>query len=116
MTLEGLVASAIGIVTTVAVYLLLQPRAFATALGLTLLSYAVNMFIFVAGGLWIDAPPVLDASRRLSADPLPQALILTAIVIGFATTAYLLALAVRRFAVTGDERTHLTPKHTEDAR
>jgi multicomponent K+:H+ antiporter subunit C len=110
MTLEALLACVIGLVTAVGVYLLLVPRAFATALGLTLLSYAVNAFIFVSGGIWFNAPPILDRTRSLSADPLPQALILTAIVIGFATTAYLLALAVRRYAETRSEGTALRGK------
>lgn len=106
MTLEALFASAIALVAAVGLYLLLQPRAFSVALGLTLLSYAVNAFLFAAGRLWANVPPIVDGHPGPFADPLPQALILTAIVIGFATTAYLLALTVRRLFATGSEEAH----------
>ena len=63
-------------------------------LGLTLLGYAVNVFIFAMGRLWCGAPPILGVGERL-ADPLPQALVLTAIVIGFAMTGFVIELALR---------------------
>ena len=63
-------------------------------LGLSLLGYAVNVFIFAMGRLWSAAPPILGA-KELLADPLPQALVLTAIVIGFATTGFVIELALR---------------------
>lgn len=93
--MEILVASAIGILTSGGVYLLLRARTFAVVLGLTLLSYAVNLFIFVMGRLTPHAPPVIQTDAAAYADPLPQALVLTAIVIGFGMTAFILALAVR---------------------
>lgn len=93
--MELLIASAIGILVGGGVYLLLRARTFPVVLGLTLLSYAVNLFIFVMGRLTPHAPPIIDGQAALHADPLPQALVLTAIVIGFGMTAFVLALAVR---------------------
>ena len=63
-------------------------------LGLATLGYAVNVFIFAMGRLWRNAPAILGQGPLL-ADPLPQALVLTAIVIGFATTGFLVELALR---------------------
>jgi multicomponent K+:H+ antiporter subunit C len=93
--MELLVASAIGILISGGVYLLLRARTFPVVLGLTLLSYAVNLFIFVTGRLTPHAPPIIRPEATIYADPLPQALVLTAIVIGFGMTAFILALAVR---------------------
>ncbi len=94
MSMEFLVATGIGMVTACGVYLLLRGRTFPVVLGLSLLGYAVNVFIFVMGRLWTDAHPILIGNEPV-ADPLPQALVLTAIVIGFATTGFVVALAVR---------------------
>lgn len=92
-------ASAIGVLTACGVWLTLRARTFDVVLGLTLLSYAVNVFIFAMGRLTFDAPPVLrpgvPPTLAHYADPLPQALVLTAIVIGFAMTALVLALALK---------------------
>lgn len=93
-SLEFLVATGIGWVTAVGLYLMLRGRSFPVVLGLTLLGYAVNVFIFTMGRLWNAAPPILTG-REPVADPLPQALVLTAIVIGFATTGFVVELALR---------------------
>jgi len=69
---------------------------------LTLLSYSVNLFLFASGRLMLDAPPLIRAGASYT-DPLPQALVLTAIVIGFGMTAYLLMLSLRATAETGDD-------------
>jgi len=94
-----LLASAIGVLTASGVWLTLRARTFDVVLGLTLLSYAVNVFIFAMGRLAFNAPPVLrpgvPPTLAHYADPLPQALVLTAIVIGFAMTALVLALALK---------------------
>ena len=95
-------ASGIGVLTAAGVYLLLRPRTFDTVLGLTLLSYAVNLFIFSTGRLVVGRAPIVDGGAGL-ADPLPQALVLTAIVIGFGMTALLLVLAVRAHAAAGSD-------------
>ena len=97
--MELALASAIGILTTAGVYLLLRARSFDVILGMTLLSYATNLLIFSAGGLVTGKPPVLrDGVAPTLAnytDPLPQALVLTAIVIAFAMTAVAVTLAMR---------------------
>jgi multicomponent K+:H+ antiporter subunit C len=101
--MEALLASGIGIFTATGIYLLLRARTFDTVLGLTLISYAVNLFIFAMGRLQIGRPPIVGAGPGPVADPLPQALVLTAIVIGFAMTALLLVLAVRAHAASGSD-------------
>ena len=98
---------AIGVMTTCGVWLVLRPRTFQVAIGLSLLSYAVNLFIFAMGRLRIGAAPILEAGRAVDpaafADPLPQALVLTAIVIGFATTALLLVVVIAARGLTGTD-------------
>ncbi len=100
--MEALLASAIGILAAAGVYLSLRGRTFPVVLGLTFVSYAVNLFIFVAGGIRLDAPPIVGAAAAMT-DPLPQALVLTAIVIGFGMTAYLVVLAIRLRAADGHD-------------
>jgi multicomponent K+:H+ antiporter subunit C len=89
----------IGTLIGTGVWLTLRARTFDTILGLTLLGYGVNLFIFTMGRLRVDAAPIVEktvpGSLLTHADPLPQALVLTAIVIGFAMTALLLAIALR---------------------
>ena len=92
-SMEFLLASGIGWVVAVGLYLLLRGSTFSVVLGLSLLGYAVNVFIFAMGRLWSGAPPILGGAKL--ADPLPQALVLTAIVIGFATTGFVIELALR---------------------
>jgi multicomponent K+:H+ antiporter subunit C len=82
------------VLTTCGVYLLLRARTFTVILGLTLLSHAVNLYLFASGRLVTGAPAIIGLSQR-SADPLPQALVLTAIVIGFAMTAFVVVLALK---------------------
>lgn len=93
-SMEFLVATGIGWVTFCGIYLLLRGRSFPVVLGLTLIGYAVNVFIFAMGRLWIARAPILTDGANV-ADPLPQALVLTAIVIGFATTGFVIELALR---------------------
>jgi len=100
--MEAVVATAIGILTACGIFLMLRARTFPVVLGLTLLSYAVNLFLFASGRLMLDAPPLIRDGARYT-DPLPQALVLTAIVIGFGMTAYLLMVALRAMAETGDD-------------
>ena len=105
--MELVLAIAIGILTGSGVWLLLRPRTFQLIIGLSLLSYAVNLFIFAMGRLRVDAPPVLDGARlpdpALYADPLPQALVLTAIVISFAMTALFLVVLLASRGLTGTD-------------
>ena len=94
MSLEFLMATGIGAVTATGIYLILRGRTWPVVIGLSLLGDAVNLFIFAMGRLWQDAAPILAEGTRV-ADPLPQALVLTAIVIGFATTGFVVELALR---------------------
>lgn len=102
LSMEFLMASGIGWVTACGIYLLLRGRTFPVVLGLTLLGYAVNVFIFAMGRLWSAAPPILGGGGPV-ADPLPQALVLTAIVIGFATTGFIIELALRSRFESGSD-------------
>ena len=97
--MEFALASAIGVLTAVGVYLMLRARTFDVILGMTFLSYATNLLIFSSGRLAEGKPPVLRegvaAELGNYTDPLPQALVLTAIVIAFAMTAVSIVLAMR---------------------
>ncbi len=105
--MELIFALAIGILTASGVWLLLRPRTFQVIIGLSLLSYAVNLFIFGMGRLRIGAPPVLENTESIDpalyADPLPQALVLTAIVISFAMTALFLVVLLASRGLTGTD-------------
>ena len=104
ITLEFLVASAIAVLTAGGIYLALRGRTFQVVLGLTLLSYAVNLFLFASGRLVVNRPPILVPGAGDYADPLPQALVLTAIVITFGMTAFAVVLAHRRTEVVAERR------------
>src|SRR5690554_2740232 len=85
--MEAVIAIAIGVLFASGVWLILRPRTFQVIIGLLLISYAVNLFIFIMGRLWVNKPPLTleqAVDPALFADPVPQALVLTAIVIGFA--------------------------------
>ncbi len=101
--MELLVASAIGLLTSVGVYLMLRLRTFPVILGLTFLSYAVNVFIFAAGRLAVNQPPILRDGASY-ADPLPQALVLTAIVISFGMTAVIVIMSLGGYLQAGHDR------------
>ncbi len=92
--MELILAITIGVLIACAVYLMLRANLFSIVFGLTLCSYAVNLFLFAMGRLAINAAPIIGRSAHY-ADPLPQALVLTAIVIGFAMTAFLIVLVLR---------------------
>jgi len=105
--MELILSLGIGVLAGSGVWLLLRPRTFQVIIGLSLLSYAVNLFIFAMGRLQSGAPPVLEAagpgdpSRYV--DPLPQALVLTAIVIGFAMTALFLVVLLAARGLSGTD-------------
>ena len=92
--MELLVASAIGTLTAAGIYMVLRLRTFPVIIGTSLLSYAVNVFLFASGRLAINAPTVLRDGVDTYADPLPQALVLTAIVISFGMTAVAVVIAL----------------------
>ena len=114
MSMEALVASAIGVLVAGGIYLSLRGRTFQVVLGLTLLSYAVNLFLFATGGLVIDRPPIWGKDVTAHTDPLPQALVLTAIVITFGMTALTVILSLRSFLETGSDQVDGVPDR-EDA-
>jgi multicomponent K+:H+ antiporter subunit C len=112
---ELIVALAIGVLTSCGVWLLLRPRTFQVVIGLTLLSYAVNLFIFATGGLRVGAAAIVASGATdpaAFADPLPQALVLTAIVISFATTALLLVVLLAARGLTGTD--HVDGREPEE--
>ena len=102
--MEALVSILIGIMTASAVYLLLRTHTFPVILGLSLLGYAVNVFLFASGRLHLDSAPLVEHGLKQLPDPLPQALVLTAIVIGFGMTAFLVVLALRALGALGSDR------------
>lgn len=105
--MAALIALMIGVFFGAGIWLLLRPRSFQVIVGLMLMSYAVNLFIFIMGRLWLDKPPLLVAGQAVDvaeyADPLSQALVLTAIVIGFATTALYLVLLLGARGLSGSD-------------
>jgi multicomponent K+:H+ antiporter subunit C len=98
--MEAIVSLGIGLLAACGLYLVLQARSFSVVLGLTLLSYAVNLLIFFSGRIGAGAAPLLLPGITDLADPLPQAFVLTAIVIGFGMTAF---LALRAKGETGSD-------------
>jgi len=113
--MELIYAAAIGVLAGSGVWLILRPRTFQVIMGLTLVSYAVNLFIFGMGRLTLGRPPVVDPAvapdPSTLADPLPQALVLTAIVIGFATTALFLVVLLASRGLTGTD--HVDGRESE---
>ena len=105
--MEVVLSIAIGILTGSGVYLLLRPRTFQVIMGLTLISYAVNLFIFSMGSLSVGEEPIIKPGVPPDllnyTDPMPQALVLTAIVIGFAMTALFLVVLLASRGLTGND-------------
>lgn len=107
--MEMILSIGIGVFAASGVWLILRPRTYQVIVGLSLISYAVNLFIFAmaGGGLRIDAPPILKnggvGDPSAMADPIPQALVLTAIVIGFAMTALFLVVLLAARGRTGTD-------------
>ena len=104
--MELVLALGIGVLCSSGVYLMLRPRTFQVIIGLSLLSYAVNLFIFSMGRLAMNGAPVTgrgDIDPSQYTDPVPQALVLTAIVIGFAMTALFLVVLLAARGLTGTD-------------
>ena len=104
ISMEFLIASAIGVLTAGGIYLALRARTFPVVLGLAMLSYAINLFLFAIGRLAVGQPPIYAKGLTDYTDPLPQALVLTAIVISFGMTALIVVLALRTFLETGTDQ------------
>jgi multicomponent Na+:H+ antiporter subunit C len=107
MIMEAILPFVIGGLFAVGIYLLLQRSLGRLIIGLAILSNSVNLLIFTAGGLSRGSAPVIAENQTSLlppfADPVPQALILTAIVIGFGTLAYSLVLVYRAYKTTGTD-------------
>jgi multicomponent K+:H+ antiporter subunit C len=105
--MEAVLALAIGALTTCGVWLILRPRTYQLVIGLCLLGYGVNLFMFSMGRLAVDLEPVLatgaPTTMVFNTDPLPQALVLTAIVIGFAMTALFLVVLLAQRGFFGSD-------------
>ena len=105
--MEILLAATIGVLTSCGVWLVLRPRTFQVLMGLALLAYAVNLFIFSMGSLSVGQEPIIRAGVPADllhyTDPLPQALVLTAIVISFATTALFLVVLLASRGLTDSD-------------
>lgn len=105
--MELILAMGIGVLAASGIWLLLRPRTFQVVIGLSLLAYAVNLFIFAMGRLKPGAPPVLANGAIVDptqyTDPVPQALVLTAIVISFALTALFLVVLLASRGLTGSD-------------
>ena len=105
--MEFILSAGIGIFAASGVWLMLRPRTFQVIIGLALLSYGVNLFIFAMGRLVTGAAPIMPKGGFVNperyADPVPQALVLTAIVISFATTALFMVVIMASRGLTGTD-------------
>ncbi|WP_170770195.1 Na+/H+ antiporter subunit C [Ruegeria lacuscaerulensis] len=114
--MEALVASAVGVMTAAGIFLILRRRTFPVILGLSLLTYAVNVFLFATGRLALDAPAVLNKYKDVPyTDPLPQALVLTAIVISFGMTAVIVMIALSAYLSAKDDHIDMRGQNNTDA-
>ena len=112
--MEFLLASAIGVMTAAGIYLVLRLRTFPVILGISLLTYAVNVFLFTSGRVTVGAPPVLRDDVTVYTDPLPQALVLTAIVISFGMTAVIVMIGLGAFLGSNDDHVDDLPTPPTD--
>jgi len=103
--MEVLMAIVIGIIFAAGTYMLLSRTLLRILFGTMLLSHGALLLIITMGKLKRGEAPVLREGAVAYADPLPQALILTAIVIGFAVTALIIVLSFRTYKVTGKNDT-----------
>ncbi|HEX4880390.1 MAG TPA: Na+/H+ antiporter subunit C [Limnobacter sp.] len=105
--MELILSMAIGVLTACGVWLVLRPRTYQVIIGFCLLGYGVNLFIFSMGRLAVDSEPILvpGVATTLAnySDPMPQALVLTAIVIGFAMTALFLVVLLAQRGFFGND-------------
>ncbi len=105
--MELVLAIAIGALYAAGIYLILRRSIAKLIIGLALLSHGANLLIFTAAGLERGRPPLIPEGQTEAAmpiaDPLPQALILTAIVIGFSVLAFALVLFLRAFQTVGGD-------------
>ncbi|MBY3624622.1 Na(+)/H(+) antiporter subunit C [Paenibacillus sp. VTT E-133280] len=101
--MELVVALAIGVLFSVGVYLVLSKSLLRILLGTNLITHGVHLLLLTMSGLKTGAPPLLGEKAEAYVDPLPQALILTSIVISFGVTAFFIVLAYRTYRSTGTD-------------
>lgn len=101
--MEILIALAIGVLFTVGVYLVLSKSLLRILLGTTLLTHGVHLLLLTMAGLKTGASPLLGEKADSYVDPLPQALILTSIVISFGVSAFFIVLAYRAYRSAGTD-------------
>jgi multicomponent K+:H+ antiporter subunit C len=114
LSIEFLVATGVGVLTAAGIYLTLRKRTFPVVLGIAMLSYAINVFLFAMGRLMVDRPPIYGKDVAEYTDPLPQALVLTAIVISFGMTAFVVVLALRAYLESGSDHVDGDPDKAPD--
>lgn len=105
--MEVLLSGLVGLLYAAGVYMLLRRSIVKFIIGIIFMSNATNLLVFLSAGLIQGSPAFVDetttAANRLMADPTPQALVLTAIVIGLGMVAFILALKYKYFEVTGTD-------------
>jgi multicomponent K+:H+ antiporter subunit C len=101
--MEALMALIVGLLFACGTYLVLHARTVPVMMGLVLQTYAINLFLFASGRLSTGMPPILGQGHERFADPLPQALVLTAIVISFGMTAFVVVLSLRAWGKLGTD-------------
>ena len=105
--MEILLAFVVGALYAAGVYMILRRSLVKLIIGLGLLGHAANLLIFTVGRVTRGAPPVIGENAEVLlepfADPLPQALILTAIVIGFGVQAFATVLVKRAYQTVGTD-------------
>ena len=112
--METIIIFLVGILVSVATYLLLSKNMIRVVLGTAILSHAIHLLLMTMGGLKVGSVPILGDHVDTYTDALPQALILTAIVISFAVTAFFLVLVYRTYQSTGiDNLYELKGPHDE---
>lgn len=118
--MEVLLSILVGLFFATSIYMLLSPSVIRIMLGVVILGNAVNLLIFTAGRVLREVPPIIPPEAQVPAvdvaNPLPQALILTAIVISFSFFAFLLVLAFRAYQVLGTDRVDLMRVAEPEAR
>lgn len=116
-----LMAITAGVLFATGIFMILRRSLVKVLIGILLLSYAANLLLFASAPLMRGVPPLIDQTNQVPAvyaDPVPQALILTAIVISFGVTAFAVVLIRRAYAVTGTgdlDQMHCTDIPCNDA-
>lgn len=111
--MEALLAILIGLQTAGGLYLVMRIRTFSVIVGIALLTYAVNLFLFASGRLAINMPPIYSKYTEAYTDPLPQALVLTAIVISFGMTAVVVMIALGAYLESDTDRVDLARRQQD---